>query len=155
MNAKARIEKWKAFEELYARETVRALGVSNFYEENLLHLMANTKIKPTVNQIECHPGCFRWSTIGQNRKHGIVVEASSPLSLNFGSRVIFQEPITEVAKRVGKSNHQVTLKWLIQHGIAPIPRSEKTNEIIMNMELDFEITPQEMKSIDAITTDKK
>lgn len=155
MDGQARLDTWKAFEELYAKGVVRALGVSNFYEETLLHLMNNTKVKPATNQIEVHPGCFRWSIMGLCKKHGIVVEACSPLALNFGSKVIFAEPITAAAKRLGKSNHQVTLKWLIQHGIAPVPRSEKTNEILMNMDLDFELTPEEMKAIDAITTDKK
>lgn len=155
MDVKGRLETWRAMEDLYAKGVIRALGVSNFYEEHITHLIENSREKPHVNQIEVHPGCYRRSTLDFCSNLGIVVEASSPLAV--GNKEVLENPvIVEIAKKHGKSNGQVVLRWLTQHSIVPVPKSLNPGRVAQNVSIfDFELSPEEMARIDANTKDNK
>ena len=139
---------WRALEELYETGKVRAIGVSNFLVKHLEPLMADAKVKPMVDQIEFHPGYMQKETLDYCQKNGVQVEAWSPLARGrvFGEGVLFS-----IAKAHGKSVAQVCLRWCLQNGVVPLPKSVTPERIKENAELfDFELTAEEMEKINAM-----
>jgi diketogulonate reductase-like aldo/keto reductase len=142
-------ETWKAFEELYEAGKIRAIGVSNFLRHHLEPLMKHAKIKPMVNQIEFHPGFLQEDAIRFSKEQGMLVEAWAPLS-NGG---IFKNPeLLALADRYQKSVAQITLRWIIQKGIVPLPKSVTPGRMKENLAVfDFEISPEDSARINLIT----
>lgn len=139
---------WRALEKLYDDGRVRAIGVSNFLEHHLQPLIDTCRVKPMVDQIEIHPGYPQQSTIDFCQKNQITVEAWSP----FGRGVVFGNPtLAEVARKYGKSIAQVCLRWCLQKGIVPLPKSVTAERIQSNLDVfDFELTPTDMQTIDSM-----
>lgn len=143
---------WRALEELYEEGKVRAIGVSNFYPERLTDLCMNAKIKPMVNQIECHPFFQKEIDLECANYFGVALEAWGPLAE--GGRGIFtNEVLTEIAKNHGKTVAQVILRWNVQRGIVVIPKSVHKNRIVENVSIfDFALTDEEMQKISTLDT---
>jgi len=138
-------ETWKAMEKLYNEGKIRAIGVSNFLVHHLQELMSACEIKPMVNQIEFHPGHNQKETVEFCKKHGIVVEAWSPL----GRGVILEnELLSEIAKRYNKTIAQICIRWIIQQDIVALPKSVTQKRIKSNFEIfDFELSKEDMDKI--------
>ena len=138
-------ETWKAMEKLYKEGKIRAIGVSNFLVHHLEELMSSCEIKPMVNQIEFHPGHNQKETVEFCKKHGMVVEAWSPL----GRGVILEnEFLSEIAKRYNRTIAQICLRWIIQQGIVALPKSVTLERIKSNFEIfDFELSEEDMDKI--------
>jgi diketogulonate reductase-like aldo/keto reductase len=149
--AKAYKESWRALSEIYERGDAKAVGISNFTVGHLEDLATDANLVPAVNQIEFHPFNFEEQAVvleycKQNR---IVVEAYSPLS---HGRRIDHPVISEVAKKVGKSNAQVMLRWAIQHGTVPIPKSATPSRIKENIAVfDFELSEGDMQKLNNLS----
>jgi diketogulonate reductase-like aldo/keto reductase len=143
-----RLDSWRALEQIHAEKRARAIGVSNFMVSHLEELLAKAKVVPAANQIEVHPFLQHRETRAFCEKHGIVVEAYSPLTR--GERL--DDPrVAEVARRIGKTNAQVLLRWGIQHGMVVLPKSVKEKRIAENAALfDFELDAEAMKKLDAL-----
>ena len=143
-----RLDSWRALERFHADKRARHIGVSYFMVPHLEELLAGAKVKPEVNQIEVHPFLQHRETRAACAKHGIVVEAYSPLTR--GERL--SDPrITEVAKRAGKSNAQVLLRWGIQHGMVVLPKSVHEKRIAENGAVfDFTLDAEAMRKLDAL-----
>lgn len=137
---------WKAFERLYKEGLIKAIGVSNFLPHHLQPLMEKAEICPMVNQIEVHPGFNSAGTINFCKKYGIVIEAWGP----FGNGQILTNPqLQEIAVRYDKSVAQICLRWLLQKGIVPLPKSSNENRIVENTKIfDFELGESDMTAID-------
>jgi diketogulonate reductase-like aldo/keto reductase len=118
-----RLESWRAMETLFASKRARAIGVSNYMVSHLEELLAKAKVPPAVNQIEVHPFLQHRDTRALCARHGIVVEAYSPLT---HAKRIDHPVITDVARRVKRSNAQVLLRWGIQGGMVVLPASPRT-----------------------------
>lgn len=147
---KDRLNVWKTLEEAVKEKKVRYIGVSNFLQSHLEHIMTVATIKPVVNQIECHPLYYDKETIDYCHQHGIVVEAYCPLA-EFDSKLIKNKVINEIAEKYKKTVPQVILKWIITHKVVPLPKSCKPERIKENINLDdFEIAPEDMEQIDAL-----
>ncbi len=142
-------ESWRALEELYNQGKIKAIGVSNFLEHHLKPLLENSTIKPMVNQIEFHPGMLQKDIVAFCKKHNILVEAWAP----FSNGQILKHPIlTEIAEKYKKTVAQLTLRWIIQKGIVPLPKSVTLERIKSNLEVfDFEISAQDIEKIDSLT----
>ncbi len=139
---------WKAFEKLHKDGLVRSLGVSNFLEPHLKQIFDVCEIKPAVDQIEIHPGYPQFETIEFCQKNDVVVEAWSPLGCG---RVLTDERLQAIADRYGKSIAQLCLRWELQHGVLPLPKSTHKDRIQANTELfDFNISEEDMKTIDEL-----
>ena len=140
-------ETWRAMTELYKAGKVKAVGVSNFKPRHLEALM-NAEVKPMVNQIEFHPGMLQEETVKYCNDNGIIVEAWSPL----GRGRMFSNPIlTEIAEKCGKSVAQICIRWCLQHGVVPLPKSVTESRIKENFDVfDFEIKREDMMRIDAL-----
>ena len=140
-------ETWRALTEIHRQGRVRAIGVSNFLPHHLAPLM-ETEVTPMVDQIEYHPGHTQDETVRYCRENGILVEAWSPLGTG---RVLNHPKLGEIAREHGKSAAQVSLRWCLQNGMLPLPKSVTPARIRENLRVfDFELSAGEMAAIDAI-----
>ncbi|MCF0145196.1 MAG: aldo/keto reductase [Eubacterium sp.] len=138
---------WQALTELYKQGRVRSIGVSNFLEHHLKALM-ETEIRPMVNQLEIHPGYPQLEIMDYCQKNGIVVEAWSPLGRQ---RVAEEELLVSLAEKYGRTVSQICLRWCVQHGTIPIPKTSRRERMEENLNVfDFEITDEDMAAIDAM-----
>lgn len=141
------LDTWRAMTELYKEGKVRAIGVANFLPHHLKSLM-QTEVAPMVNQIEYHPGQMQEDVVAYCRDNDILVEAYSPLGTG---RVLDNAELKEIADRYGKSVAQLCLRWELQNGVLPLPKSVTPSRIKENTEIfDFEISDADMKKIDAL-----
>lgn len=138
---------WRAFTELHRLGKVRAVGVSNFKPHHLKALM-ETEVKPMVDQIELHPGQVQADTLAYCRDNGILVEAWSPM----GRGKLLDHPlITGIAARYGKTPAQLCIRWCLQKGALPLPKSVTPARIRENLRVfDFTISPEDMARLDAM-----
>lgn len=137
---------WRAFERLYNEGRIRAIGVSNFLPHHLQALMDKAEITPMVNQIEVHPGFNSAETVRFCQENGIVIEAWGP----FGNgQILSNEKLQSIAALYGKSVAQICLRWLLQKGIVPLPKSCNEKRIVENTQIfDFELSEADMKLLD-------
>ncbi|MEJ9229968.1 aldo/keto reductase [Peribacillus butanolivorans] len=147
------LETWKALEKLYNEGKVKSIGVSNFHVHHLEKLLANSEIKPVVNQIELHPLLTQVEIRDYCEKHDIKVEAWSPL----GRGSLIEEPtINHIAKKHGKSSAQVLIRWHLQHEIVVIPKSITPSRIEENAQVfDFSLSLNEMNQIDVLNKNER
>lgn len=139
---------WKAMEEAYKLGKGRAIGVSNFMIHHLEALFETAEIKPHVNQVLLAPGCPQEELVSFCRQHGILLEAYSPL----GTGSIFDNPIAqELAQKYGKSIAQIALRWSLQKGFLPLPKSVTPNNIEANLQIfDFELSAEDVARLDKV-----
>lgn len=138
---------WKAMIELYKSGKVKAIGVSNFLPHHLAPLM-ETEVPPMVNQIEYHPGYMQRETVDYCNAKGIIVEAWSPLGCG---RLLGNEMLSGIAQKYGKSVAQLCIRWCIQNGTLPLPKSVTPSRIIENANVfDFVISDEDMATINAM-----
>lgn len=147
------VETWKAMEEMHATGRVSTIGVSNFQQAHLQRLFDETETVPAVNQIEVHPYLTQESLRAFNTEHGIATEAWSPLAKG---NVLGEPVIAAIAKRVGKSAAQVTLRWHIQRGDIVFPKSVTRSRVDENFALfDFELTDADLLAIAGLNRDER
>ncbi len=143
-----REETWKAMGDIYKSGKAKSIGVSNYTIELLEEMKQYAKIPPAVNQIEFHPFWFRKELMDYCHKNNIAVEDYCPLSRG---KKLQNAQITMLAKKYGKTNAQIVLRWALQHGNIVIPKSSHKERIEENIDVfDFEIRPQDMIILDAL-----
>ncbi|MEZ7497218.1 aldo/keto reductase [Flavobacterium sp. Arc3] len=129
---------WSAMEKLYSEGKIRALGLSNFLPHHLEPLIENAKIKPSVNQIEYHPGFMQNDCVKFCNDNNIQVEGWSPLGRG---EVLNNEILKEIALKYNKSVAQLCIRWALQNKVIPLPKSITPNRIKENFDVyDFEIS---------------
>ncbi|MDO6732168.1 aldo/keto reductase [Marinovum sp. 2_MG-2023] len=139
------VETWEALVAMRDEGLIASIGVSNFNEDHLDRLIAETGENPAVNQIEVHPQLQQPQMRAANAQRGIVTQAWTPL----GNGASFEAPpVADVANRTGKSPAQVILRWHFQLGHAFLPRSSNPERQIQNLDIfDFELTDAEMQKM--------
>lgn len=138
------LETWRAMTDLYKAGRIRAIGVSNFLPKHLEPLM-ETEVKPMVNQIEYHPGQMQEETVGYCEKNGILIEAWSPLGTG---KMLSNETLMAIAEKYNKSVAHLCIRWCMQNGTLPLPKSVTPSRITDNLEVfDFEISDEDMQTI--------
>lgn len=143
---------WRALEELYHKGKIRAIGVANFYPERMTDFYMNVSVKPMVNQIECHPFWQRTTDLEVAKEFDICVEAWAPFA-QAGRGVFTNRVITEIAKKYGKTQAQVILRWHIQRGVVVIPKSVHKERIEENINIwDFALSDEDMAAITTLDT---
>lgn len=145
---------WKALEEAYHAGKIRAVGVSNFYADQLKNLILTCDVKPVINQIEVNPWYQQKQEIKLNQAEDVRVEAWAPFAE--GKHNIFQnEVLAEIGQKYGKANGQVILRWLMQRGIVVIPKSVHKNRMEENFDVfDFELSDEDMQTIAKLDKDE-
>ncbi|XP_040161419.1 1,5-anhydro-D-fructose reductase [Anopheles arabiensis] len=158
------LDTWKAMESLVKEGKVKSIGVSNFNSEQLTRLLANCEIKPVTNQVECNPGINQRKLIKFCRQRDIVITAYSPLGRpNMADPVVgtagipkhaLDDPrVIAIGQKYGKSAGQVVLRYLVELGTLPIPKSSKLERIRQNIDIfDFSLTEEEIKVMDGFNT---
>ena len=137
---------WKAMTELYKAGRIKSIGVSNFMPHHLEALM-KTEVAPMVNQIEFHPGFIQEETVKYCKENGILVEGWSPLG---SGRVLSDERLIKIAEKYGKSVAQICIRYSLQHGVLPLPKTVTESRIIENANVfDFELSCDDMAKIDS------
>lgn len=145
---KLNAETWRAFEHLYEAGKVKAIGVCNFKVEHLEELKKTAKIMPMVNQVEIHPFSTKNNIINYCKDNNIKVVAWSPISRG---RVLFNDLMIDLSQKYKKSIVQIVLRWHMQKGVIPIPKSSNENRIKENIDIfDFELSSEDMKAIDSL-----
>jgi methylglyoxal/glyoxal reductase len=110
--------------------------------------MQDAEIKPMVNQVEYHPRLTQKELQSFCQKHGIQLEAWSPL---MQGQLLDNEVLQEIANKYNKSVAQVILRWDLQNGVVTIPKTTKEHRIIENASIfDFELTEEDMERIDGL-----
>jgi diketogulonate reductase-like aldo/keto reductase len=147
-----RAESWKALQKIYTEGLAKNIGVSNYTVHHLQELLAETDVVPAVNQIEFHPFIYdeQKEVLEFCREKGIVVEAYSPLAR---AKDLNNTTLHAIAERHGKTIAQVMLRWAIQHGTVPIPKSTNTSRIKENFSVfDFKLSDEEMRTINKLSS---
>lgn len=141
-------ETWRAMEEALKAGKTRAIGISNFRPKHLEALMKTATVTPAVNQNFLNPSDLQPEVTEANAKYNIFNEAYSPL----GTGKIFSVPeLKEMAQKYDKTVAQVVLRWSLQHGFLPLPKSVHANRIEENTDLfDFALNADDMKVIDGL-----
>lgn len=143
------VDTWKAMIDLQKDGLVRAIGVSNFTMAHLDRLEAETGVIPAVNQIELHPYFPQADLRAYHSEHGIVTESWSPLGR--GSELLTASPIVDAAGVHGVSPGQVVLRWHVQLGAIPLPKSSNPERQKQNLDIfGFELTDEEVTAISGL-----
>ncbi|MDN6602846.1 aldo/keto reductase [Brevibacterium sp.] len=143
------VDTWRGLIELRERGLVTSIGVSNFTEAMLEQLIAETGVTPAVNQVELHPYFPQTELIEFHKSIGVQTESWSPLYRDQG---LFNEaPIAEAASAHGVEPAQVVLRWHLEVGSLPIPKSANPARQGLNADIfDFNLTPAEVDAITAL-----
>jgi len=147
----SRREAWRVLENIYEHGKARAIGVSNYTAEHLEEMPSYATVIPAVNQIEFHPFNYRRQrpVLELCRDRGIMVEAYSPLARG---RQMDNEVITGIADETARTPAQVILRWALQHGTVPIPKSSHPERISQNLQVfDFELSEAHMAALNDLS----
>lgn len=146
---------YRLMEKAYKAGKVKAIGLSNFTAEQIKEILSVCEVKPTILQTEVHPYFQERELKDFLQKEGIVIQAWYPLG--HGDKALLEETtFTKLAKKYGKSNAQIILRWHIQAGNVVIPGSKNPAHIRDNFDLfDFSLSEEEMADIEALNQDKR
>ena len=141
---------WKALEKAVEAGKVRSIGLSNFESERLEEILGAAKIYPAVLQVECHPYYTQSALKERIAPYGTKLECWFPLG--HGDPKLRQEEIfCKLAQKYGKTNTQIILRWHMQMGQIPLPKSKNPEHLRENLDIfDFELTDAEMAEIAAL-----
>ncbi|MGI5929148.1 aldo/keto reductase [Pseudoflavonifractor sp.] len=146
--AKLDRETWRALERLYESGLVRAIGVSNFLPHHLEPILASANVAPMVDQLEFHPGYTQDETVAFCQSHNILVEAWSPLGRN---RLAGNGVLARLAAEHGVSPAQICLRFALQRGVLPLPKSSSPERMAENLDLfSFSLTEKDMAALNAM-----
>jgi 2,5-diketo-D-gluconate reductase A len=149
------VSTWKAMTELVAGGRLRTAGVSNFQSKHLDRIIAATGMVPAVNQIEVHPYFRNDAVRAASIRHGVTVEAHSPLGHGRG-RLLDDPVIRRVAAARDRISARIVLRWHLQHGRIVFPKSAHRERMEENLKVfDFELSSDEMAAIDALDRGEK
>lgn len=140
-----RHDAWPIMEEIYKSGKAKSIGVSNYTVKHLKELLADCKIKPAVNQVELHVFLQQPELVEYCKTNGIIVEAYSPLA---HAQKMDHPILDKIAKKYGKTNAQVMLRWCIDYGTVTLPKSTHKERIEENIDIfDFRLTKDDMAEL--------
>lgn len=144
------VEAWEGLLEARERGLVRSVGVCNFLPEHVEALVRETGVAPAVNQVELHPYFSQRPQRAFDRRHNIVTQAWSPLGR--GVDILKDGTLREIAEVTGKTVAQIVLRWHIQSGVVPLPKSATADRRAENLNVfNFQLCDADMAAIDALT----
>lgn len=146
---------YQLMEKAYKAGKVKAIGLSNFNQEQIQEILNICEIKPAVLQTEVHPYSQEKDLKDFLAKEDIIIQAWYPLG--HGDKALMKEPLfSELGKKYSKTNAQIILRWHIQDGNIVIPGSKNPDHIKDNFNLfDFALTEEEMAEISAMDKNKR
>ena len=143
---------WQAMEKLYADGKVRSIGVCNFEQPQLEHLLSHCQIAPMLDQIEHTPLQHNRALLDYCSEKNIKVMAWAPLL-----RGDFDHPVIQnLARKYGKTPAQILLRWNVQQGIIPIPKSKNPARLAENIAVfDFALEGEDMAALNSMDQNRR
>jgi diketogulonate reductase-like aldo/keto reductase len=135
---------WRALEEAYAAGKLRAIGVSNFQQADLENILGGCSVRPMVNQILAHVSNTPFELISYCEAQGILVEAYSPVG---HGELLHSRELVAMAERYGVSVPQLCIRYCLQLGLLPLPKTTKAAHMRANAAVDFEISAADMEAL--------
>lgn len=146
---KENLEVWRAMVEAYEAGKIKALGVSNFHPVDLENIINNSDVKPVVNQISYRIGYTQDNYVEAAEANDVLIEAYSPLGTG---KILNNDEIKKVADKYSRSVAQVAIQYCLQKGHIVLPKSVTPKYILENIELDFELSDEDMDYLDGLDT---
>lgn len=143
---------WKALEEAYNEGKLKAIGVSNFQIEDIESLMETTKVKPMVNQVLCHISNTPLELVEFCQKSNILVEAYSPIA---HGEILNQPEVKAIADKYGVTVPQLCIRYTLQLGALPLPKTANPEHMRDNVKVDFVISDSDMEKLEAVERIKR
>ena len=135
---------WRALEEAYHAGKLRAIGVSNFERADLDNIFDNGSIKPMVNQILAHVGNTPFDLIDYSKRKGMLVEAYSPIA---HGAALNSPDLVALANKYGVSVARLCIRYCLQLGLLPLPKTANPDHMRANADLDFAISDADMATL--------
>ncbi len=143
------VDAWRGMVELLNDGKVRAIGVSNFKPAHIDRLLEATGVAPHVNQVQLNPWIQRRSERTYHAEHGVITETWAPLAK--GNELLRETAILATARRHSRTPAQVVLRWHVQSGFVPIPKTSNPERLTENLDVfGFALTDQEMAQISGL-----
>lgn len=140
-------EAWRALEDAYKAGKIKAIGVSNFLQEDLENLFESCTVKPMVNQVLAHISNTPFELIEYCKQHNILVEAYSPI----GHGELFKnELVQQLADKYQVTVAQLAIRYCLQLGLLPLPKTANQNHMKNNAAVDFEISESDLATLKTI-----
>lgn len=143
-------EAWRALEEAYEAGKLRAIGVSNFVRSDLENILETCTVKPMVNQVLAHVGNTPFELIDFARGEGILVEAYSPIA---HGALLEHGPVTRIAEKYGVSVPQLSIRYTLELGLLPLPKTANPAHMKDNAGVDFTISDEDMQILKDLRLD--
>lgn len=137
-------EAWRALEDAYKAGKLRAIGVSNFEQEDLDNILASCTVAPMVNQVLAHVGNTPFDLIRYSQSKGILVEAYSPVA---HGEILKNEKVADMARKYNVTVPQLCICYTLQFGLLPLPKTANPEHMRSNAQLDFEISKEDMETL--------
>lgn len=134
-------EAWRALEDAYKAGKLKAIGVSNFEKEDLENILASCTVKPMVNQILTHISNTPKELIAFCQKNDILVEAYSPVA---HGELMKNEEVAKIAAKYNVSIPQLSIRYCLELGLLPLPKTANPAHMKNNSEVDFSIAKEDM-----------
>ena len=141
------LEAWRALQEGKADGALRAIGVSNFDVHDLQNILDHSETVPAANQIQYYIGFTQPKIASFSREHDILVEAYSPLATG---GLLDNGQLRAIADAHGVGVAQVALRYVLEKGALPLPKATSADHIRANAALDFALTEDEVRALDAL-----
>ncbi|KAB2680957.1 aldo/keto reductase [Brucella pseudintermedia] len=138
------LEAWLALEQAYVACKLRAIGVSNFERVDLDNLIDNGSVKPMVNQVLVHVGNTPFDLIDYSRSKGILVEAYSPVA---HGALLTNETVGAIAEKYGVSIARLCIRYCLELGLLPLPKTANAAHMKSNVALDFSISDADIETL--------
>lgn len=135
------LEAWRALEDAYKAGKLKAIGVSNFQQEDLANIIDNGTVKPMINQILAHISNTPFDLIKYTEEQGILVEAYSPVA---HGELMKNDKVKELASKYNVSIPQLGIRYILQLGLLPLPKTANPAHMANNADVDFEISDDDM-----------
>jgi len=154
------LDTYKAMEKLVKLGLVRSLGVSNFNSEQLKRILDNCEIKPVTNQVECSPALNQKKLTSFCKQYDVTVTAYSPLGRPNPAEkkpdFYFSDKTQALAQKYNKTPAQIVLRYLVDIGVIPIPKSTNPQRIEENFNIfDFKLSPEDIEIMDGFNTGER
>ena len=137
-------EAWRALEDAYKAGKLRAIGVSNFEQEDLDNILDSCTVAPMVDQVLAHVGNTPFDLIRYSQSKGILVEAYSPVA---HGEILKNEKVADMARNYNVTVPQLCIRYTLQLGLLPLPKTADPEHMRSNAQLDFEISGEDMDAL--------
>ena len=137
-------EAWRALEDEYEAGKLRAIGVSNFDRDDLDNILGSCTVKPMVNQILAHISNTPHELIRHSQQQEILVEAYSPIA---HGELLKNEQVREIAEKYDVTVPQLSIRYTLQLGLLPLPKTQNPEHMKSNAAVDFEISDEDMETL--------